>query len=88
MYWILSVVFTSLLVDSFNNSIAACFGSDNASVCLIHEAAVNIHKLPAALLLSMFDDVILVNVSAVQCRVPTIASPASILCELTHLPEF
>jgi len=66
MYWILSVVFTSLLVDSFNNSIAACFGSDNASVCLTHEVAASVGKLPAAVLLSMFDDILLINVSTVQ----------------------
>jgi hypothetical protein len=65
MYWILSVVFTSLLVDSFNNSIAACFGNDHASACLIQVAGVSVRKLPAALLLSMFDDAILVNVSMV-----------------------
>ena len=66
MHWILSVVFISLLVDSFNNSIATCFGSDNATVCLTYEVAASVGKLPAAVLLSMFDDILLINVSTVQ----------------------
>jgi hypothetical protein len=89
MYWILSVVFTFLLVDSFNNSIAACFGSDNATVCLTHEIAASVGKLPAAVLLSMFDDVLLINVSTVQYRVPASCPRVTRKdpCELTRLPE-
>jgi hypothetical protein len=70
MYWILSVVFTSLFVDSFNDDVAACFGRDKASVCLLHEVAASVGKLPAAVLLSMFDDILLINVSTAQHGVP------------------
>jgi len=64
-----SVTLKAVAFDTgFNNSIAACFGSDNASVCLTHEVAASVGKLPAAVLLSMFDDILLTT--SVQYRAP------------------
>ena len=77
LYWILSVVFTFLLVDSLNNSIRACYGRDNAFLCILREIAA-LH-IQAANWLSMFDDILLVNVSAVQYKVP--ASYRRVICK-------
>ena len=52
-----------LVVDSLNSSVAACYGSDDASFCLIDKLAAL--RIPAAACLSMFGDILLVNVSAV-----------------------
>jgi len=59
VYWILSVVFTFLQVDSWNNVVTACYGSDNAFLCIVRE--VDASRTPAAAWLLFFTNILLVN---------------------------
>jgi hypothetical protein len=68
VYWVLSVVFTFLQVDSWNNIVTACYGSDNAFLCIVRE--VDASRMPTAAWLLFFENILLVNVSTVQYRVP------------------
>jgi hypothetical protein len=78
VYWVLSVVFTFLDIDSWNNIIKACYGG-----------AVCTPRMPAAPLLPMFDDILLVNVSTVQYTAPAsyLTLSTSSPRELTRFPE-
>jgi hypothetical protein len=68
MYWILCVVFTFLEVDLWNTIVTACYGSDNALSCVVNKVQAN--HMPIGTWLAMFYDILFVNVSAVQYRVP------------------
>jgi hypothetical protein len=68
VYWIVSVVFTFLQIDSWNNVFTACYGSDNAFRCIVREA--DAIRVPAAPWLVFFEDILFINVSTVQYRVP------------------
>jgi hypothetical protein len=72
VYWILSVVFTFIYIDSLNNMATACYGDDdlNASSCLLQKTVTTPASIRAAAWLKMLDDILLVNVSTVQYRVP------------------
>jgi hypothetical protein len=61
MYWILSIIFTFLVNDSLNNSVTACYGSDDASLCLVR--MVGGPGIPLGTWLEVFSDTLLVNVS-------------------------
>jgi hypothetical protein len=63
MYWILSIIFTFLVNDSLNNSVAACYGSDDASSCLV--GMVGGPGIPLGTWMEVFSDTLLVNVSIV-----------------------
>jgi hypothetical protein len=69
VYWILCVVFTFLDVDLWNTIVTACYGSDNALSCIVHKVQAANH-LPIGTWLAMFSDILFVNVSTVQHRVP------------------
>jgi len=58
-YWIFSVVFTFLSIDTFNTALTACYGSQNAFACLFRDLS-DVH-LPASAWLTMFVDALLVN---------------------------
>jgi hypothetical protein len=90
VYWILCVVFTLLLIDVWDNIFTACYGSDNALSCLVHKVEAN--HIPMGTWMAMFADILLVNVSTVQYRVPASYSHIStsilrVLSQLTRLPE-
>jgi hypothetical protein len=68
VYWILCVVFTFLLIDVWDNIVTACYGSDNALICIVNEVHAN--HIPMGTWIAMFTDILLVNVSTAQYRVP------------------
>jgi hypothetical protein len=69
MYWIASVVVTFLKVNLWNTIVTTCYGSQDALSCVVREVDANVMIITANLL-AMFYDILFVNVSAVQYRVP------------------
>jgi hypothetical protein len=70
LHWILSLVFTFIIVDLVNNELKACYGSNNPYVCLARQLAA-VHG-PTGSWVSMFNDVLLINVSTVRSLYPHI----------------
>jgi hypothetical protein len=73
VFWILNVVTTFSVIDSLNdveNIVIACYGSDNASLCVEHEVMVFRASQRATVWLAMCLDIFLVNVSSAWHRVP------------------
>jgi hypothetical protein len=60
VYWILFVVFTFLQIDSWDNIVTVCYGSDNALLCLLDATL-----MPTTAWLGMFVDILFVDVSTV-----------------------
>lgn len=89
LHWIFSVTFTFVIVDLVNNDVKACYGRDNPYVCLARELAAK--RGPTGSYLSLFNDILLINVSTVQYGPeygPRTLTSADISRELTRLPEF
>jgi hypothetical protein len=68
--WIFSVVDTFIVVDSWDSNITACYGSNDAASCLVRRLDVVLASSNPWLWL--FDNILLVNVSTVQCRAPAL----------------
>ena len=68
LHWILSLTFTFIIVDLVNNELKACYGSNNAYVCLARKLAAV--RGPTGSWLSMFNDVLLINVSTLRSLCP------------------
>jgi hypothetical protein len=64
-YWILSVVLTFGLADSWGGGLRVCYDQVRASACIAHVLA---HR-PRGVHLPIFDDTILINVSIIHHRV-------------------
>jgi chaperone required for assembly of F1-ATPase len=64
LHWIISVVFTLLLMDSSNDVTTACYGSDNAFHCLISK--IQETYIPVVNWLAVFNNMLFVNVSTVH----------------------
>jgi hypothetical protein len=60
LHWVLSVALTFVLLDGWNSSLNACYGSDHASVCINRMMVASDRWLP------ILNDTLLINVSTVQ----------------------
>jgi hypothetical protein len=77
IYWISSVIFTILLVNSLNNSVMACHASDDSPIC-IHSQAQAI-GVPSIAGLAVVTSILFINVSNVQRRGTVVASELHII---------
>jgi hypothetical protein len=64
VYWLFSIVLTFQVIDHETSSVEACFGRDNASVCLVHKLLSG--RIPAASWIQVTEGILLVNVSTAQ----------------------
>ena len=82
--WIGFVVFALLKVDLSNTIVTSCYGSHNPFSCVTREMEANLVVM-TAIWPAMFVDILFINVSTVQYKVP--ASYPHTICKHTSYTE-